>query len=97
MVDACNLTPIDTTTVYGISGPEPAEVYLVNIGLPNQVTFHRNRVLKARSIPGGDVLIGMDIISKGDFAVTHPNGNTQFTFRFPSQANIDFAVEDQLV
>ena len=42
------------------------------------------------------MLIGMDIISKGDFAITHPGGHTKFSFRVPSQADIDFAVEDRV-
>ena len=52
-------------------------------------------VTKAKSIMGADVLIGMDIISKGDFAVTHPEGKTQFMFRVPTQADIDFVKEDR--
>lgn len=37
----------------------------------------------------------MDIINKGDFAITHPDGKTKFTFRYPSQADIDFVKEDR--
>ena len=95
VVSECHLTPIDTAMVYGIGGPELAEVYLVNIALPNRVVFTKTRVTKAKSIEGGDVLIGMDIINKGDFAITHPSGKTQFTFRIPPQADIDFVKEDQ--
>ena len=43
-----------------------------------------------------DVLIGMDIISRGDFAITHPGGRTKFSFRVPSQADIDFVEEDRV-
>ncbi len=39
---------------------------------------------------GIDLLIGMDIIGLGDFAVTNLNGVTQFTFRLPSVESIDF-------
>ncbi|MCK4911673.1 MAG: SEC-C domain-containing protein [Thermodesulfovibrionales bacterium] len=39
---------------------------------------------------GGDILIGMDIMSKGDFAVSNHGGNTTFTFRMPSIEEIDF-------
>lgn len=38
-----------------------------------------------------DLLIGMDIIGLGDFAVTNLGGNTVFTFRVPSVEKIDFA------
>jgi hypothetical protein len=40
-----------------------------------------------------DVLIGMDVICKGDFALTHKGGKTVFSFRYPSIATIDFLRE----
>lgn len=42
---------------------------------------------------GADILIGMDVINRGDFAVTNVGGITKFSFRVPSEAHIDF-VED---
>lgn len=39
---------------------------------------------------GIDVLIGMDIISLGNFSVSNYNGKTQFTFGIPSQADTDY-------
>ena len=39
------------------------------------------------------MLIGMDIISKGDFAVSNFDGNTVFTFRYPSNSEINFVKE----
>ena len=37
-----------------------------------------------------DVLIGMDIINLGDFAVSNHNGKTTFSFRMPSVDEIIF-------
>lgn len=37
-----------------------------------------------------DFLIGMDIITLGDFAVTNVNGKTVFSFRYPSCEKIDY-------
>lgn len=42
---------------------------------------------------GIDVLIGMDVISKGDFAISNYNGKTQFSFRIPSQNDVDYKAE----
>lgn len=39
---------------------------------------------------GIDVLIGMDIISNGDFAISNYEGRTQFSFRIPSQEHIEY-------
>lgn len=64
-------------------------VYRVNIELPNQVGFVGIGVREGE-LAGADVLIGMDIITRGDFAVSNYNGHTTFTFRVPSTERIDF-------
>ncbi len=95
VISACELAPISATKVYGVDGPMLADVFLVNIVLPNKVGFPELTVT-AGKLYGADLLIGMDIIGKGDFAVSHPNGNTKFSFRMPSQADIDFVKESRL-
>jgi hypothetical protein len=40
-----------------------------------------------------DILIGMDIITLGDFAVSNFEGVTKFSFRVPSLSHIDFVVD----
>lgn len=55
-------------------------VHLINIALPNRLMFPMWRVAKVASHGGIDVLVGMDILGIGDFAVTHHNGNTTFSF-----------------
>jgi len=64
--------------------------YMVNIWLPNKVVFGELRVTEGKLSGETEVLIGMDIISSGDFAVTNYDGKTVFTFRFPSAECIDF-------
>ena len=39
---------------------------------------------------GIDFLIGMDIITLGDFSVTNLNGKTTFSFRYPSCETINY-------
>jgi predicted aspartyl protease len=68
-------------------------VHLVNIGLPNKVMFPMVRVAKVALHGSIDVLIGMDILGVGDFAVTHRNGKTTFSFCCPSRQEIDFVAE----
>lgn len=94
VVDACGLKPIGTTAISHAQGTtEDVDIFLVNIVLPNMVRFPGVRVAQA-ILPNVDVLLGMDIISQGDFAITNSDGNTKFSFRIPSQANIDFVAED---
>ena len=45
--------------------------------------------------PGIDILIGMDIITLGDFVITNYNNKTVFSFRFPSSEVIDFVKSDK--
>jgi predicted aspartyl protease len=67
----------------------PSNVYSVNLYLPNHVAVPKVPV--AEGIPNNcDMLIGMDIINLGDFAVTNYQGHTVFSFRMPSMAEIDF-------
>ena len=92
VVDQCGLKPIGKIKVAhaGIDDePDETDVYLVNIRLPNQVIVENVQVGRG-GFSGGDVLIGMDIINTGDFAITHAKDQTKFTFQIPPQADIDF-------
>ncbi|MEK6212225.1 MAG: hypothetical protein AABM64_18015 [Pseudomonadota bacterium] len=89
VVDACGLTPIGVAEVHGVQGSTFEDVFLVNIYLPNNVAFGGVRVTKAK-LTGAEILIGMDVINQGDFAVTNMNGRTKFSFRVPSMQEIDF-------
>ena len=76
--------------VHTASDTKMANTYLVNIWLPNKVLVYNLVVIEGKIVGQCEVLIGMDIISKGDFAVTNYNGRTVFTFRLPSVGCIDF-------
>lgn len=89
VVDACGLKPIGMAKVRTAGGECVCEVFIVNIRLPNNVAFPHIRVTKA-DMGATDVLIGMNIITKGDFAVTHKDNKTCFSFRIPSAEKIDF-------
>ena len=94
-VDKCDLIPTGFTEVFQVNGPPfVANTYLVRIKLPSDIEFHNILVTSSDlEEDDADVLIGMDIISQGDFAITHPNGMTKFSFQYPSQADIDFLAE----
>lgn len=92
VIDDCGLVPTGIARVHGVHGVAQTDTYLVNIALPNKLVFFGVRVTKGDFV-GGDILIGMNIINKGDFAVTNHNGTTKFSFRVPSQGHIDFVQE----
>ena len=93
VVDACGLRPTGMAKVQGFNSVSDCEVYLVNIILPNNVGIAQVRVTKGGIPSGADILIGMDIIVRGDFSVTNKNGITVFSFRIPSQVHTDYVKE----
>jgi len=94
VIDACGLVPIGIAQVHGVGGATTEEAFLVNIYLPGGVVFSGLRVTRGRFV-GGDILIGMDVMNQGDFAVTNHGGITKFSFRIPSQKHIDFYEQHQ--
>ena len=90
VVKECSLQPTGMTKVNTASGETTSPVYLVNFGLRNNVGVAGLRVTEGIISDEIDVLIGMDIMNHGDFAVTNHNGKTTFTFRIPSLQTIDF-------
>ena len=94
IVSACGLVPTSWGRVRHAQGETPnVPMYLVDIRLPNNVVVPGLTVSLGDLAGGADVLIGMDIISRGDFAVTHLDGYTKFTFRMPSKDDIDYYAE----
>ena len=88
------LKPIGKKKVQSVNGISRANEYLVNIYLPNRVQIVGLPVIEAGNIVGHfDVLIGMDIITLGDFAVTNQDNKTKLSFQMPSTHDIDFVKE----
>jgi len=61
----------------------PSKTYKINLILPGKIEISNIEVIsgKTRSC---DILIGMDIISQGDFVISNYNGKTTFIFHKPS-------------
>jgi gag-polyprotein putative aspartyl protease len=76
----------------GVCQEHDSNTYLVNIFLPNNVGLAGVRVSE-NAVDGCDVLIGMDVITTGDLAITNHNGKTTFSFRVPPCEEIDFVAE----
>jgi len=90
MADNLKLAVVSYTPVSTAAGIiDKAPVYLLNVVLPNNVIIPNVQVTGAK-LNGCDMLIGMDIITLGDFAITNHNGNTVCSFRLPSSEEIDF-------
>ena len=91
LVEKLNLLPTGKVRVSTPSGTGIMNKYIINLILNNEVRIQNLIVMDSEiGNQGIDVLIGMDIISIGDFAVSNYNGKTQFSFRLPSQEHIEF-------
>lgn len=90
---ALGLKPISKTKVFHANGEAIVNVYAINLILPNNIAFQAIKVTEG-NLNNFQLLIGMDIISKGDFALTNYNGKTAFSFRIPSLKTIDFVVDE---
>jgi hypothetical protein len=96
VVDACALKPTGMTVAHGLNSSQDCETYLICLSLPNFIVFPGVKVIKGILPPGGpDVLIGMDVITAGDFSLTNKGGSTVFSFRIPSELSTDFVQEHQ--
>jgi predicted aspartyl protease len=90
VVNACGLKPTGMTKVHTANADRVAATYLISVWLPNRVCFTNLRVTEGTIAGTAEMLIGMDIIGQGDFAVTNYGGNTAFSFRIPSCECLDF-------
>ena len=84
---------IDTIAVTSVGGKEDADAYFVDVWLPGSMHFPDIPVAHQEKLKSCDLLIGMDIIGKGDSCITTFANHTTLTFRHPSCCQIDFAKE----
>lgn len=94
VVDKLDLKPIGKSKVFHANGESIVNVYAINLFLPNQVGFQFVKVTEG-ILNGFELLIGMDIITTGDFSITNVGGKTTFSFRVPSIKEVDFINEDK--
>ncbi|MFI3257655.1 MAG: retropepsin-like aspartic protease [Spirochaetales bacterium] len=68
-----NLKAFSMASVSSAQGNNIVPVYLVDIILPNDVIFPDLRVTEFFENPDFAVIIGMDILSRGDLSITNAN------------------------
>ena len=83
---------VDTIRIAGINGESVAEVAVISICFPNDAIIKDVRVAVCDMSPGNEMIIGMDVITQMDMAITNGGGQTQFSFAIPPFENkIDFS------
>ena len=89
IVSQLGLSPISQCKTYHAQGESIVNVYLVDLILPNELRVKDVRVTEGR-LNGFGLLIGVDIINLGDFALTYKNKQTVFSFQIPATHEYDF-------
>lgn len=95
IVDDLDLIPVGNINISTANGIVTVNTYFVDFGLPNGMTVENILVSCSDLGEDIDVLIGMDIIRHGDFAITNVNNKTTFSFRTPSIQEIDYVKESK--
>jgi Aspartyl protease len=80
---------LNTVSQQGIVCP----FFTIDVILQNGIYIPELTVSLGLISEGIDMLIGMDIITLGDFSVTNFNGNTCMSFRIPSMHQVDYVEE----
>lgn len=84
IVRLLDLKPTGKALVYGVNSKTIVNRYIVDIRLPNEILLPNWEILESNlNSPGIDLLVGMDIIQKGDFAISNADEKTIFSFCLP--------------
>jgi len=95
VISEIGLSGIDKITIHTANSKRTADVYLVDLILPkDQIKFPSLRVIDGK-LDNIDVLIGMDIICSGDFAISNKNDKTIFSYQIPPTHTTDFEMENK--
>ena len=93
------LSAIDMCPVRGVTGVVNSLVYRIDIllpSMPSSVAMSNVRVTEFMDNGSFEIIIGMDIITQGDFAISNKDGKTTVSFRVPpSDDPIDFLKQIQ--
>lgn len=92
LANSLGLKIIEQCKVNAAGGIHTANVYSINVLLRNMVNFANIRAAEFVTNNKFDVIVGMDILTLGDLAITNHNRQTVLSFRVPPDVkHIDFA------
>jgi predicted aspartyl protease len=94
LAQTLELEPETTRLTRGANEESVAKIYTVDITLPNGIVFSSLKVAEFKLRHKVEVLLGMDIITQGDFALTDNAGNTVLSYRRPHRTSfIDYTMD----
>jgi hypothetical protein len=91
VISELGLEPYEPVNIQTVGRNTSSNVYFASLSLPGNVYMDCIAVTKV-SIDDTvcDIIIGMNVIGKGDFAVSGFGGETVFSYRHPPRQAIDF-------
>lgn len=90
-----DLVPSGKKWIQHAGGKEEKNTYLINLNLPSGLTILGIQATEYPSANQHDIIIGMDVINKGDFSITNVDAKTWMSFRIPSIQSIDYVKESK--
>lgn len=87
IVDVLGLVPSGKCAVSAFGGIMEANTYTIDLCFENGYKIENLQVISSDDDNDFDydVLIGMDVITKGDFCISTVNNQTVFSFRMPAE------------
>lgn len=79
-----SLAPIGTVQIAGVHGVQNARCYNIDIVFGNKFIIPDVKVSEAGDFGGFDVLVGMDIISKGKMNIDGTDDKLTVCFQYPA-------------
>lgn len=95
-VNALGLKSLGKVRVKGVHGVEEVDYYQVKLILNNRAITEICLATECAALSDGDdvaMLIGMNVINRGDFCISNFDGRTTMTFRVPSVVATDYVAE----
>jgi hypothetical protein len=90
--DKLKAITINRKKIAGIHTAQEVDVVVITLELPNHVVKKSIEVAVCNITSNSEMIIGMDIISLGDFALSNGNNQTLFSFAVPPfREKIDFS------
>ena len=93
LADKLDFTTIGTTKQKTAGGIVEAGIHTVNVGITENIRFDDVEITEINA--GVEFIIGMDILGKGDFLLSHKGKNTFISFRFPTADKGEHFINDR--
>lgn len=91
LVEELGIKSMGERLCYTAMGTTTSKHYSVSVLLPNDIEITDLSVFDFAGAPDCDVLIGMDVICRGDLAISNATNTTWVSFRSPpDKEHIDF-------